>query len=146
MQALRQIVIQVQKAAQQVAQTSQDSDASLVDVINLAQQQSQEISVALAEIQLMGDSSQAVANSADLVQVAVEKANQTLTAGDRAMNQTVEAIQAIRETVAQTSRKIQRLSESSQNISKVVNDHRPCNSRTRLHLFPGRSTRITASS
>lgn len=101
MQALRQIVIQVQKAAQQVAQTSQDSDASLVDVINLAQQQSQEISVALAEIQLMGDSSQAVANSADLVQVAVEKANQTLTAGDRAMNQTVEAIQAIRETVAQ---------------------------------------------
>ncbi|MER3493380.1 MAG: chemotaxis protein, partial [Mastigocladus sp. ERB_26_2] len=121
LQALRQIVIQVQKAAQQVAQTSQDSDASLIDVINLAQQQSQEISVALAEIQLMGDSSQAVANSADLVQVAVDKANQTLTAGDRAMNQTVEAIQAIRETVAQTSRKIQRLSESSQNISKVVN-------------------------
>jgi methyl-accepting chemotaxis protein PixJ len=121
LQALRQIVMQVQKAAQQVAQTSQDSDASLIDVIDLAQQQSQEISLALAEIKLMGDSTQAVASSADLVQVAVDKANQTLTSGDRAMNQTVEAIQAIRETVAQTSRKIQHLSESSQNISKVVN-------------------------
>ncbi|TFI54236.1 GAF domain-containing protein [Mastigocladus laminosus UU774] len=120
LQALRQIVIQVQKAAQQVAQISQNSDASLIDVINLAQQQSQEISVALTEIQLMEDSTQAVTTSADLVQVAVDQANQTLTSGDRAMNQTVEAIQAIRETVAQTGRKIQRLSESSHNISKVV--------------------------
>ena len=37
------------------------------------------------------------------------------------MNMTVEAIQGIRETVSQTSKKIKRLSESSQKISKVVN-------------------------
>jgi methyl-accepting chemotaxis protein PixJ len=121
LQALRQIVIQVQKAAQQVAQTSQNSDASLIGVTNLAQQQSQEISAALGEIQQMADSTQAVVTSAELVHVAVEKANQTLEDGDRAMNQTVEAIQAIRETVAQTGKKIKRLSDSSQNISKVVN-------------------------
>ncbi|MCX7595923.1 MAG: GAF domain-containing protein [Fischerella sp.] len=120
LQALRQIVIQVQKAAQQVAQTSEDSDASLIGVTNLAQQQSQEISAALGEIQQMVDSTQAVVTSAELVKVAVEKANQTLEDGDRAMNQTVEAIQAIRETVAQTGKKIKRLSDSSQNISKVV--------------------------
>ncbi|MHC5676446.1 GAF domain-containing protein [Nostoc sp.] len=121
LQALRQIVIQVQGAAQKVAQTSTNSDASLAGLTNLAQQQSEEISAALGEIQLMVDSTQAVVANAELVQLAVQQANQTVESGDTAMNLTVKAIQAIRETVAQTSKKIKRLSESSQKISKVVN-------------------------
>ncbi|MBE9050374.1 GAF domain-containing protein [Nostocales cyanobacterium LEGE 11386] len=121
LQALRQIVIQVQTTSQQVAQTSSSSNASLAGLTNLAKQQSEEITAALSEIQQMVDSTQAVVASADLVQVAVQQANQTVESGDAAMNQTVKAIQAIRETVAQTSKKIKRLSESSQKISKVVN-------------------------
>ncbi|MEH2247544.1 GAF domain-containing protein [Nostoc sp.] len=121
LQALRQIVIQVQGAAQQVAQTSSNSDASLAGLTNLAQQQSEEITAALGEIQQMVDSTQAVVANAELVQLAVQQANQTVESGDTAMNLTVKAIQGIRETVAQTSKKIKRLSESSQKISKVVN-------------------------
>jgi methyl-accepting chemotaxis protein PixJ len=121
LQALRQIVIQVQEAAQQVAQTSSNSNASLAGLTNLAQQQSEEITAALGDIQQMVDSTQAVVGSAELVQLAVQKANQTVESGDTAMNLTVKAIQGIRETVAQTSKKIKRLSESSQKISKVVN-------------------------
>ncbi|MEC4814663.1 MAG: GAF domain-containing protein [Scytonema sp. PMC 1069.18] len=121
LQALRQIVIQVQNAAQQVAQTSSSSDVAVRGLTNLAQQQSEEITEALNDLQQMLNSTQAVTSSAELVQVAVQKANQTVESGDKAMNLTVEAIQAIRETVAQTSKKIKRLSESSQKISKVVN-------------------------
>jgi len=121
LRALREIVIQVQQAAQQVVQTSSSSDASLTGLTTLAQQQSEEITVALSKVQQMVDSTQAVASSAELVQVAVQQANQTVESGDAAMNRTVEAIQAIRETVAQTGKKIKRLSESSQKISKVVN-------------------------
>ncbi|MEH2314263.1 MAG: GAF domain-containing protein [Nostoc sp.] len=121
LQALRQIVLQVQGAAQQVAQTSSKSDASLAGLTNLAQQQSEEITAALGEIQQMVDSTQAVVANAELVQLAVQQANQTVESGDTAMNLTVKAIQGIRETVAQTSKKIKRLSESSQKISKVVN-------------------------
>ncbi|TVP56215.1 MAG: GAF domain-containing protein [Nodularia sp. (in: Bacteria)] len=121
LQALRQIVIQVQTTSQKVAQTSSTSDASLTGLTNLAQQQSEEITTALKDIQQMVDSTQAVVTNADLVQVALQKANQTVESGDAAMNQTVKAIQGIRETVAQTSKKIKRLSESSQKISKVVN-------------------------
>jgi len=121
LQALRQIVIQVQGAAQQVAQTSGNSEASLTGLTNLAQQQSEEITAALGEIQQMVDSTQAVVVNAELVQLAVQQANQTVESGDTAMNLTVKAIQGIRETVAQTSKKIKRLSESSQKISKVVN-------------------------
>ncbi|MEH2083174.1 MAG: GAF domain-containing protein [Nostoc sp.] len=121
LQALRQIVIHVQEAAQQVAQTSSNSEASLAGLTNLAQQQSEEITAALDDIQQMVDSTQAVVTNAELVQLAVQKANQTVESGDTAMNLTVKAIQGIRETVAQTSKKIKRLSESSQKISKVVN-------------------------
>jgi methyl-accepting chemotaxis protein PixJ len=121
LQALRQIVIQVQSAAQQVAQTSSNSDASLTTLTTLAKQQSEEITEALSEIQQMVDSTQGVVANAELVQVTVQQANQTVESGDAAMNRTVEAIQGIRETVAQTSKKIKRLSESSQKISKVVN-------------------------
>jgi len=121
LQALRQIVVQVQGAAQQVVQTSTNSEASLAGLTNLAQQQSEEITAALGEIQQMVDSTQAVVANAELVQVAVQQANQTVESGDTAMNLTVKAIQGIRETVAQTSKKIKRLSESSQKISKVVN-------------------------
>jgi len=121
LQALRQIVIQVQTAAQKVAQTSSNSDASLTELTNSAQHQSEELSAALGDIKQMVDSTQAVVASAQLVQVAVQQANQTVESGDTAMNLTVKAIQGIRETVAQTSKKIKRLSESSQKISKVVN-------------------------
>ncbi|MBN3963007.1 GAF domain-containing protein [Nostoc sp. NMS8] len=121
LQALRQIVIQVQGAAQQVAQTSSNSEASLAGLTNLAQQQSEEITAALGDIQQMADSTQAVVANAELVQLAVQQANRTVESGDTAMNLTVKAIQGIRETVAQTSKKIKRLSESSQKISKVVN-------------------------
>jgi methyl-accepting chemotaxis protein PixJ len=121
LQALRQIVIQVQKAAEEVAMTSNNSNASLGGLTNLARQQSSEINEALREIQQMVDSTQAVVSNAELVQVAVQQANHTVESGDTAMNKTVEAIQGIRETVAQTSKKIKRLSESSQKISKVVN-------------------------
>ncbi|MDZ8064738.1 MAG: GAF domain-containing protein [Nostoc sp. DedQUE08] len=121
LQALRQIVVQVQGAAQQVAQTSSNSESSLAGLTNLAQQQSEDITAALGDIQQMVDSTQAVVANAELVQLAVQKANQTVESGDTAMNLTVKAIQGIRETVAQTSKKIKRLSESSQKISKVVN-------------------------
>jgi methyl-accepting chemotaxis protein PixJ len=121
LQALRQIVLQVQTSAGKVAQTSSTSNTSLAGLNNLAQQQSDEINLALGEIQQMLNATQAVVASAELVQVAVKQANQTVESGDAAMNQTVQAIQAIRETVAQTSKKIKRLGESSQKISKVVN-------------------------
>ncbi|NJL61093.1 MAG: GAF domain-containing protein [Methylacidiphilales bacterium] len=120
LQALRQIVIQVQAAAQQVAEKSNQSNASLSGLTTLAQQQSKEMDEALEEVQEMVDSTQAVVGNAEQVQAVVEEANHTVELGDGAMNRTVEAIQGIRETVAQTSKKIKRLSESSQKISKVV--------------------------
>ncbi|BAZ47752.1 methyl-accepting chemotaxis sensory transducer with phytochrome sensor [Nostoc sp. NIES-4103] len=117
---LRQLVTQVQQASQAVASTSQDSESSIVELANQAQQQFQALSQAVEQIQKMVASTEAVATSARLVEEAVQKTNQTVKEGETAMNKTVDGITGIRETVAETSKRIKRLSESGQKVSRVV--------------------------
>ncbi|HEY9729026.1 MAG TPA: GAF domain-containing protein, partial [Chroococcales cyanobacterium] len=121
LQSLREIVKQVQEASKQVAQTSQDSATSIADLAGLAQHQFQSLENAIAQIQTMVNATQAVDSSAQQVEVAVQQANQTVRDGDAAMNRTVDGILSIRETVAETSKRLKRLSESSQKVSRVVN-------------------------
>jgi methyl-accepting chemotaxis protein PixJ len=118
---LRQLVMQVQQASEAVAGTSQNSESSIVELANQAQQQFQALSQAVEQIQEMVASTEAVATSARLVEEAVQKTNQTVKEGETAMNKTVDGITAIRETVAETSKRIKRLSESGQKVSRVVN-------------------------
>lgn len=118
---LRKLVMQVQQASQAVASTSQNSESSIVELANQAQQQFQALSQAVKQVQEMVASTEAVATSARQVEDAVQKANQTVKEGESAMNQTVDGITAIRETVAETSKRIKRLSESGQKVSRVVN-------------------------
>ncbi len=121
LRVLRKIVTQVQTAANQVGKTSKNSSSAVIELSQRAQQEVQELTQALTQVQAMAKATQAVADSAQQVDQAVHQANQAMTQGDVAMNRTVEGIQAIRTTVSETSKKIKRLSESSQKISKVVN-------------------------
>ncbi|HEY9851497.1 MAG TPA: GAF domain-containing protein [Leptolyngbyaceae cyanobacterium] len=120
-QSLRKILVQVQSASAKVAQTSQVSGTSIQSLSEEAQHQFHELTEALKQVQGMLNSTQAVATNAAQVEIAVQKANQIVQKGDLAMNRTVNEIVAIRETVAKTGKKIKRLSESSQKISKAVN-------------------------
>ncbi len=120
LQSLRKIVLQVQASADSVEQTSQASKTSIAQLSQQAQQAVQELTQALERIQGMVRVTQAVADNAKQVEVAVQQANEIVQQGDLAMNLTVEGIQSIRATVSETSQKIKRLSESSQKISKVV--------------------------
>ncbi|MBD2066599.1 GAF domain-containing protein [Leptolyngbya sp. FACHB-671] len=118
--SLRQIVTQMQIASQQVAQTSQISESSIASLTNQAKHQFQTLSQTLERVQLVASSTEAVEASAQQVEVAVQQANQIVLAGDAAMDRTVDEMQNIRETVAETNKRLKRLSESSQKISKVV--------------------------
>ncbi|MGB7439480.1 MAG: GAF domain-containing protein [Coleofasciculaceae cyanobacterium] len=121
LQSLRNIVSQVQSSSRQVVQTSQASEASITSLANQAQEQVQALNYALERIQNMVNSTVAVESSAQQVETAVQQANQTVREGDAAMDRTVDGILEIRETVAETSKRLKRLSESSQKVSKVVN-------------------------
>ncbi len=118
--SLRKIVTQVQAAARQVTVTTSSNEISVSGLSQEALLQAQEIAVALERIQEMSHSIHTVAVNASQAEAAVQQANQTVEAGDAAMNRTVEGIFAVRETVAETSIKVKRLGESSQKISKVV--------------------------
>jgi methyl-accepting chemotaxis protein len=63
---------------------------------------------------------QTVALNAERAEVMVQQTAQTVQEGDLAMNRTVDGIQAIRATVAETAKKVKHLGESSQKISTVV--------------------------
>nr|MDJ0727974.1 GAF domain-containing protein [Prochloraceae cyanobacterium] len=120
LQSLREIVMQVQTAAAKVGETSLKNTESITELSQQSQHEVKEVTQALDRIKAMGETTQAVATNAQQVEVAVKKANETVREGDTAMNRTVDSILAIRETVSETSKKIKRLSESSQKISKVV--------------------------
>lgn len=119
-QALRQIVIQVKDAATQVSSTSQRSDQAITQLSSKAQAEVSAVQQALSEIQSMQAATEAVVSTAQGVDLAVQQANQVVKRGDHAMDRTVDGILAIRSTVSETSKKIKRLSESSQKISRVV--------------------------
>ena len=120
LQSLRKIVLQLQQASTQVAQTSETSGSSMSELAAQAQQQFQALNQAVEQIQAMANSTAVVANDAQQVELAAQRTNQTVQQGDAAMNRTVEAILEIRGTVTETSKRLKRLSASSQKISKVV--------------------------
>lgn len=120
-ESLRKLVAQVKIAATQVATATTDRELSIQGLSSDATLQTQEIQAALGRIQGITNSIQAVASNAKAAEVAVLRASQTVKAGDDAMNQTVAGFQEIRDTVAETAKKVKRLGESSQKISKVVN-------------------------
>lgn len=121
LQSLQKIVLEVKQAAAQVGQTSKQSGNSMTSLNQQAQRQVLSLEQTLKRVQDMMNLTEAVANDAQQVETAVQQANQTVQVGDAAMNNTVSSIMAIRSTVADTSQRIKRLSESSQKISKVVN-------------------------
>ena len=120
-ESLRKLVTQVQTAAALVSTTTSSKETSIQELSQGASQQTQEITKALGRIHAMTNSIQVVASNAEAAEKAVRLASDTVQAGDEVMNRTVDGFTAIRETVAETAKKVKRLGESSQKISKVVN-------------------------
>jgi len=82
--------------------------------------QAEELAVTLNSVQVMTDSIQRVAESAREAEEVARSASATALKGGEAVERTVSGILEIRETVAETTRKVKRLAESSQEISKIV--------------------------
>jgi methyl-accepting chemotaxis protein PixJ len=120
-ESLRSLVMGVQKVSHEVVSTTSLNEISVAELSLEALQQSQDVGLALNRLQDMSKSIQLVVNNALVAESAVMESAQLVQAGDEAMNRTVEGILTIRNTVAETAKKVKRLGESSQKISKVVN-------------------------
>ena len=119
-QNLREIVEQVKVAARQVAKGSTENEMFARSLSSDALRQAEELAVTLNSVQVMTDSIQRVAESAREAEEVARSASSTALKGGEAVERTVAGILEIRETVAETTRKVKRLAESSQEISKIV--------------------------
>lgn len=129
---LRMIVQQVKEAARQVNQSSTESESFARGLSEDALRQAEELAVTLNSVQMMTDSIQRVAENAQEAEKVARSASETALKGGEAVDSTVAGILQIRETVAQTARKVKRLAESSQEISKIVSAISQIASRTNL--------------
>ena len=120
-QSLRELVRQVQTAATSVSSTSSLNNTLVDNLSEQARQELVQLDRAQAQVKLMAASSQEVADFAQKVEQVVQSANRTVQTGDTLMESTVEEILEIRSTVSTTAKKIKRLGETFQKISKVVN-------------------------
>ncbi len=119
-QSMRGLVRQVQVSASRVNETSSANSESVSQLSEQAQMQVQQLGQALQQLEFMVSSTEEVANCAQKVEQTVEEANRTVQAGDSLMERTVDEILEIRHTVSDTAKKIKRLGETFQKITKVV--------------------------
>ncbi len=119
--SLRQLVVDVQGASATVSQTASSNEASVQQLSEEARRQMATITEALIQVQATVVSVKGVTTRALEAEQGVKLAAAAIAEGDIAMDKTVAGISAIRETVSETAKKVKRLGEASQKISKVVN-------------------------
>ncbi len=119
-QSLREIVRQVKQAAEQVNQSSTDSELFARNQSSEALRMAEELAVTLNSVQMMTESIERVAENAREAEEVARSSSVTALKGGKAVESTVAGILQIRETVSETARKVKRLAEASQEISKIV--------------------------
>ena len=119
-QNLRDIVQQVKVAARDVTKGSTNSETFARALSGDALRQAQKLAVTLNSVQVMTASIQRVAEAAKEAETVARDASKIAQKGGEAVENTVAGILEIRETVAETTRKVKRLAESSQEINSIV--------------------------
>jgi twitching motility protein PilJ len=119
-ESLRQIVTKVKQSALQVNTSLGKNEGAISQLAEEALLQAEEITRTLNSVEQMTLSIQSVAASAQQAAEVARTASVTAEAGGAAMDLTVQNILGLRETVGETAKKVKRLGESSQQISKVV--------------------------
>jgi methyl-accepting chemotaxis protein PixJ len=119
-ESLREIVTRVKSTAAQVNNSVGNNEGAIRQVAEEALKQSNQIAQTLNAVEMMANSIQEVAQNAQAAARVSRTAATTAEIGGKTIEQTVNSILQLRETVASTAKKVKRLGESSQEISKVI--------------------------
>jgi twitching motility protein PilJ len=119
-ESLRHIVTQVKHSANQVNSSLGENESAIRLLADEALQQAEQTTLTLNSVGEMTVSIQQVAQQAQEAAAVARSASQTATLGEEAMDLTVNNILAMRQTVGLTAKKVKRLGESSQQITKAV--------------------------
>jgi methyl-accepting chemotaxis protein len=119
-ESLRSIVTNVKQAVTQVNASLGENEGAIRQLSLEALQQATETTRTLDSLLEMTHSIQQVADNARQAADVARTASQTAQAGGVAIDRSVKNIFTLRQTVAETAKKVKRLGESSQRISKVA--------------------------
>ncbi len=119
-ESLREIVTTVKQAAGQVNGSVGQNETDVRLLTDAATKQADQIQLTLAKIEKVTTSIQSVAADARQAATVATSAASTAEVGGQAMDRTVQSIVQLRETISETAKKVKRLGESSQQISKVT--------------------------
>jgi len=120
-ESLLKLVNETKFAAAEVQNNTTINDIAVQALAQETITQAQAIAQTLEQVNGMERSIKQVAQSALQADDFVKQANLTIRSGDNAMNHTVAEINAVQNTVTETAVKVQKLGESSQEISQAVN-------------------------
>lgn len=119
-ESLRQIVTEVKRSAHQVNDSLGQNELAISALASEALQQAEQTTLTLDSVGEMTVSIRQVAQQAQEAAAVARSASATALLGEEAMDLTVSNILAMRQTVGQTAKKVKRLGESSQQITKAV--------------------------
>jgi len=132
---LQGLLQEVQSVSTEVGQLSSVGEGSVKQLSESALIQAEEINLTLNSIDEINRSVETVSNYAqEAAQIARNGAIQAKE-GDLAMDATVNSIEKIRTTVANTSKKVKQLAESSQEIAQIVEIISSISEKTNLLAF-----------
>ena len=118
--AMRDLVIAINSTTQQVSSAAQETQATAMHLAEASDHQAQEISSAGASINEMAITMERSAEDAAKATQVAQKAVETAKRGGDAVGNTIGAMDGIREQIQETSKRIKRLGESSQEIGEIV--------------------------
>lgn len=117
---LRQLVLAINTTADQVAQSSEQTQMTAVELAEASEHQAQEIAGVSAAINEMAVSiDQVSANAAESASVA-QRSVAIAHNGAEVVQRSIEGMNTIRDQIQETSKRIKRLGESSQEIGDIV--------------------------
>jgi len=117
---LRKLVSRVITASQQVARATGEAGNVTKELLNATQKQANEIRDAGGAVELMTKSIQEVDSSASQSSEVARRTLEVTERGARAVQNSVSGMDGIREQIQDTSKRIKRLGESSQEIGEIV--------------------------
>lgn len=119
-ESLRQIVTQVKSSTGQVNSSLGANEIAMSTLAEDSLEQAERTMQTLESVETMTMAITQAADRAQQAAVVAREASQTAEVGGVAMDLTVQNILDLRATVGETAKKVKRLGESSQQISKVV--------------------------
>lgn len=135
MKKLRELLQEVQVVSSEVGQLSLAGEDSVRQLSQSALKQTEEINQALGSIEEINQSVATVANYAQEAAKIARDGSLQAKEGDLAMDATVNSIEKIRGTVANTAKKVKQLAESSQEIAQIVEIISGISEKTNLLAF-----------